>query len=155
MSTSNSPAKPASKVADKPASKSADTKAASTSRPPVEKKKRTAAAKPKSATKATATKPKGKTVTSKAESGRPSWKDIIKECIALNREDARTGVSRSTIKKYAEETYKIEVTGINLSQLNRAIISGSETGLFVLPKGPSGKVKLAPKTKKTETNEVR
>lgn len=52
-----------------------------------------------------------------------------------------------TIKKFAEEKYKLEVTGVNLSQLNRAIASGVESGLFTLPKGPSGKVKLAPKAK--------
>jgi len=34
-----------------------------------------------------------------AASGRPSWKDIIKECIVTNKEDARVGVSRTTIKK--------------------------------------------------------
>jgi len=39
------------------------------------------------------------------------------------------------------------MSGLNLSQLNRAITSGAEAGIFVLPKGPSGKVKLAPKTK--------
>ena len=39
------------------------------------------------------------------------------------------------------------MSGLNLSQLNRAITSGTEGGIFVLPKGPSGKVKLAPKAK--------
>ena len=39
------------------------------------------------------------------------------------------------------------MTGLNLSQLNRAITSGTEGGIFVLPKGPSGKVKLASKAK--------
>lgn len=43
--------------------------------------------------------------------------------------------------------YKIDMSGVNLSQLNRAITSGTENGIFVLPKGPSGKVKLAPKAK--------
>jgi histone H1/5 len=43
----------------------------------------------------------------------------------------------------------------NLSHLNRAITHGAEHGLFVLPKGPSGKVKLAPKTSSTkEVNEI-
>jgi histone H1/5 len=35
------------------------------------------------------------------------------------------------------------MTGLNLSQLKRAITSGTEGGIFLLPKGPSGKVKLA------------
>ena len=39
------------------------------------------------------------------------------------------------------------MTGVNLSQLNRAITSGTEGGIFLLPKGPSGKVKLASKAK--------
>lgn len=39
------------------------------------------------------------------------------------------------------------MTGLNLSQLNRAITSGTEGGIFLLPKGPSGKVKLASKAK--------
>lgn len=39
------------------------------------------------------------------------------------------------------------MTGLQTSQLNRAISNGAEEGIFSLPKGPSGKVKLAPKTK--------
>ncbi|KAF8163007.1 hypothetical protein B0H34DRAFT_303731 [Crassisporium funariophilum] len=76
---------------------------------------------------------------------RPSWKDIIKECIAENKEDVRQGVSRNTIKKFAEDKYQVDVTGTNLYQLNKAITTGAEAGVFHLPKGPSGKVKLAPK----------
>ncbi|KIJ69463.1 hypothetical protein HYDPIDRAFT_106085 [Hydnomerulius pinastri MD-312] len=98
---------------------------------------------------------KGKKVASKKAtsktaakaSSHPSWKEIVKACIVFNKEDSRSGVSRSTIKKYAEETYGIDVTGTNLYQLNRAITTGVEAGIFALPKGPSGKVKLAPKAK--------
>lgn len=44
---------------------------------------------------------------------------------------------------------------MNLYQLGRAITSGTEEGLFTLPKGTSGKVKLAPKTPKpSATKEV-
>jgi len=102
----------------------------------------------KSASKKAAAKPRAapKTKATKAD-GRPSWKDIIKECITANKGDARQGVSRNTIKRYAEEAYKIDMTGLNLSQLKRAITSGTEGGLFLLPKGPSGKVKLASKAK--------
>jgi len=39
----------------------------------------------------------------------------------------------------------LDFTGSNLYQLNRAITMGAESGIFTLPKGPSGKVKLAPK----------
>jgi len=49
--------------------------------------------------------------------------------------------------QYAVEKYQVDVGGVNQFQLNRAIAKGTETGIFVLPKGLSGKVKLAPKTK--------
>lgn len=35
----------------------------------------------------------------------------------------------------------------NLSHLNRAITAGADKEIFKLPKGPSGKVKLAPEAK--------
>jgi histone H1/5 len=57
--------------------------------------------------------------------------------------------------QFAEETYHIEVSGGNLYQLNRAITSGVAAGVFALPKGPSGKVKLAPKKKPASDDEVR
>ena len=41
----------------------------------------------------------------------------------------------------------------NLYQLNRAITSGAEKNIFQLPKGPSGKVKLAPKRPKAVAEE--
>ena len=85
----------------------------------------------------------------------------IQECITAHPDEARAGVSRSTIKKvhsllnplsilltlfqYIEEKHKLTITGLNLSQFNRAISSGAEDGTFALPKGPSGKVKLAAK----------
>jgi histone H1/5 len=84
--------------------------------------------------------------TSKSAVEHPSWKDIIKEAIVNHPEDARAGVSRTTIKKYAEETYKLDMTSAsNLHQLNLALTRGAEKETFVFPKGPSGKVKLAPK----------
>ncbi|KAL5533018.1 hypothetical protein ACEPAF_4794 [Sanghuangporus sanghuang] len=101
----------------------------------------------KATTKASSTKAKKAVSAKVSNAAHPSWKDIVKECIAENPGDARTGVSRSTIKKYAEKKYKIDMNGTALFQLNRAITSGAEKGYFVLPKGPSGKVKLAPKTK--------
>ncbi|KAH8107163.1 hypothetical protein BXZ70DRAFT_916664 [Cristinia sonorae] len=117
----------------------------------------------RAATKPAAAAPAKKATTSKAKETKvtkakaapaakpaathPSWKDIIKECIAAHASEARSGVSRATIKKFAEETYKLEMTGLQNSQLNRAIASGAEAGIFSLPKGPSGKVKLAPKVR--------
>lgn len=96
------------------------------------------------------------------------------EAITQHREDARTGVSRSVIKKagpticeqlsyidvrfqYAEEKYKLDMTSAsNLHQLNLALTRGAEKETFVFPKGPSGKVKLAPKRPKVsaDTKEV-
>ncbi|KAJ7489889.1 hypothetical protein B0H11DRAFT_2010838 [Mycena galericulata] len=94
----------------------------------VSKPKATKAAAPK------ATKSKTKKTAAPAH---PPWKELIKECIATSDAPARQGVSRSAIKKYAEDQYKL--TGAaNVSQLNRAIVSGVEAGIFVQPKGPSG-----------------
>ncbi|KAG6896731.1 hypothetical protein C0992_006448 [Termitomyces sp. T32_za158] len=112
--------------------------------------KKVSAAKTKAAPKAkTTTKTAAKVTKSKAapSTSHPSWKDIVRECITNNKEDARQGVSRATIKKYAEEKYRLESTAANIYQLNRAITTGAETGIFSLPKGPSGKVKLAQKAK--------
>lgn len=41
----------------------------------------------------------------------------------------------------------MDASAANIYLLNRAITSGAEGGIFLLPKGPSGKVKLAPKVK--------
>lgn len=40
------------------------------------------------------------------------------------------------------------------SLLSRALAKGEEEGVFVFPKGPSGKVKLAPKKKPLTSKEV-
>ncbi|KAG5639620.1 hypothetical protein H0H81_010822 [Sphagnurus paluster] len=146
------------------------TKARSTRKPASAKKP--AVTKVKAATKPKSTKTTTKSTVTKARaatSSHPSWKQIVtvsplptqappplhtilnsdpqQECIAANREDARQGVSRSTIKKYAEEKYHLKSTAANTYQLGRAITTGAEAGIFSLPKGPSGKVKLAPKVK--------
>lgn len=48
--------------------------------------------------------------------------------------------------QYAEEKYTLDMTSAsNLHQLNLALTRGAEKETFVFPKGPSGKVKLAPK----------
>lgn len=63
----------------------------------------------------------------------PPYKDLIKECIV----DAggRDGVSRSVIKKYVEDKYKLSVTPTITSHINSAIAKGAEKGEFVMPKG--------------------
>ncbi|KAF8267845.1 hypothetical protein EI94DRAFT_1264344 [Lactarius quietus] len=78
----------------------------------------------------------------------PSWTDMIKECIAAYPEDARHGVSRPQIKKFVEERYKLDIGNAQTTQLSRAIAVGAEKNIFSLPKGPSGRVKLAPKPPK-------
>ncbi|KAJ6546499.1 hypothetical protein DFH09DRAFT_1281896 [Mycena vulgaris] len=110
-------------------------------------KKATQAA-PKKATKAA---PK-KATTKKATPTHPSWKDLIIECITASDAPTRQGVSRIAIKKFAEDNYKLS-TPAHLSQLKRAITSCVESGVFVLPKGPSGCIKLAPKARADATKE--
>ncbi|KAH9967950.1 hypothetical protein BC827DRAFT_1169271 [Russula dissimulans] len=78
----------------------------------------------------------------------PSWTDMIKECISSHPDDSRHGVSRPQIKKFVEETYKLEIGNAQVTQLSKAIAVGAEKGIFSLPKGPSGRVKLAPKAVK-------
>ena len=58
-------------------------------------------------------------------------------------------------QQYIKDHHGLDMTAaMNLSHFNRAITNGAEDGTFALPKGPSGKVKLAPKTKPAPTNEV-
>ncbi|BEJ08647.1 hypothetical protein CcaverHIS641_0507410 [Cutaneotrichosporon cavernicola] len=94
------------------------------------------------------------TVTKKAAAPRkasnhPTFLVMIQECIAAHPEDARSGVSRPTIKKYLANTYKLDLSSAsNVNNLSNAIKRGAETGALILPKGIGGKVKLAPKAKK-------
>ena len=64
-------------------------------------------------------------------------------------------MSSPCLVQYISEKYKLDLenNAANASHLNRAITSGEKDGIFVLPKGPSGKVKLAPKNKPA-ANEV-
>lgn len=63
-------------------------------------------------------------------------------------------MSKSCLQFILEKWGIDATTAVNNSLLNRAITNGAEDGTFALPKGPSGKVKLAPKTKPAATNEV-
>jgi len=85
-----------------------------------------------------------KKVTSK-DHAHPPFLDMIKECITAHPDEARDGVSRPTIKKYIEDTYKLEISNAVTTNINKAITRGADTGDLVLPKGLSGKVKLPPK----------
>ncbi|KAF8810144.1 hypothetical protein BYT27DRAFT_7008342, partial [Phlegmacium glaucopus] len=106
-----------------------------------------------SARKSTTTKSNAKkSAATKPAPSHPTWVDMIKECIAVNTEDARIGVSRPQIKKYVETKYKLEIGAAQSTQLAKAISTGADKGVFVLPKGPSGRVKLAPKSKPVDTS---
>jgi len=76
----------------KPNTRKRTTAAAAAAKKPVT---RTASRKGSKA-KTTTTKKK---TTTKVALSRPTWKDMIRECIVENKDDARVGVSRTTIKK--------------------------------------------------------
>ncbi|KXN93277.1 1,4-alpha-glucan branching enzyme GlgB, partial [Leucoagaricus sp. SymC.cos] len=73
------------------------------------------------------------------------------ECIIAHPDDARSGVSRPQIKKFVETKYNVEFNTAAISQLSRAITRGAGKEVFLLPKGPSGRVKLTPKARAAET----
>ncbi|KAL5529158.1 hypothetical protein ACEPAG_5132 [Sanghuangporus baumii] len=62
--------------------------------------------------------------------------------------------TRSSYQLSNRALYKLFIDASHTSQLSRAIVSGSEKGTFVLPKGPSGKVKLVPKAKPDAPKEL-
>ncbi|KAJ8583982.1 hypothetical protein M405DRAFT_484557 [Rhizopogon salebrosus TDB-379] len=107
----------------------------------------TSTTKAKSSTKAAdAAKSAQKSAASKSyHTTHPSWIDMITECITTTSDGTRHGVSRPAIKKFVDSKYHLEFNPSVSSQLNRAIHQGADKGKFVLPKGPSGKVKLAPR----------
>lgn len=75
---------------------------------------------------------------------------MIKEAILAHPEAARTGLSRQLLKKWIQAKHPATAalsTAAFSNLLGRAITKGAEKKVFVLPKGPSGKVKLAPGTK--------
>ncbi|KAF8590545.1 hypothetical protein K439DRAFT_98046 [Ramaria rubella] len=90
-----------------------------------------------------------------AASSHPPFADMIKECITAHPSEARAGVSRPTIKKFLETKYGLDISAGTVTNINRAIAHGAEKGLFTLPKGPSGKVKLTPKARSDAGKEVR
>jgi hypothetical protein len=62
------------------------------------------------------------------------------------------GADASVDVEFMESRYGLEMTSLTIANINRAILKGQEKGVFELPKGPSGKVKLA---KAAEDKEVR
>ncbi|KAJ7939258.1 hypothetical protein B0H13DRAFT_1941331 [Mycena leptocephala] len=82
----------------------------------------------------------------------PTWIDMIKECIVAHPEYARQGVSRPQIKEFVESTYKLSIGPFQNTQLSKALKTGSTMNIFVLPKGPSERVKLAPRLNAAEAS---
>ncbi|PWY98233.1 hypothetical protein BCV70DRAFT_35855 [Testicularia cyperi] len=75
---------------------------------------------------------------------------MIKEAVLAHPAEARAGIGRATIKKYIQSHHPETAKGSEASfntRVNQAITKGAAKKVFVLPKGPSGKVKLAPKVK--------
>ncbi|CAD6947410.1 unnamed protein product [Tilletia caries] len=81
-----------------------------------------------------------------------SYEAMIAEAIAAHPAESRAGLGRPTIKKYIHQkhpvTSKIPSASFN-NLISKAIVRGADKGTFTLPKGISGKVKLAPKAKAT------
>lgn len=79
-----------------------------------------------------------------------TYEEMIIEAIMAHGDDARSGLGRPTLKKYIlmkyPDTGKLPLASFN-SHLNQAIVRGKDKGVFLLPKGVSGKIKLAAKAK--------
>ncbi|KAJ7845017.1 hypothetical protein B0H14DRAFT_3685184 [Mycena olivaceomarginata] len=48
--------------------------------------------------------------------------------------------------------YKLSIGAAQNTQPSKALAAGKEKNIFVLPKGPSGRVKLAPKAKSADAS---
>ncbi|TGO35508.1 hypothetical protein BHYA_0156g00320 [Botrytis hyacinthi] len=97
---------------------------------------------PKAAT-TTAAAPKAKA----APSDHASYQDMIIDAIINLKE--RNGSSRIQLKKYLKANNKINAGDSMFDSLfNRALKNGVAKEVFIMPKGSSGTVKLAPKAKK-------
>ena len=68
-------------------------------KPTTRKRMTTATTIKKTVSRTATTKAKAATKKISKPASRPTWKDIIRECIADNKDDSRVGVSRATIKK--------------------------------------------------------
>ncbi|TEY87430.1 hypothetical protein BOTCAL_0002g00380 [Botryotinia calthae] len=99
---------------------------------------------PAKAATTTAAAPKAKA----APSDHASYQDMIIDAIINLKE--RNGSSRIQLKKYLKANNKINAGDSMFDSLfNRALKNGVTKEVFIMPKGSSGTVKLAPKAKKT------
>lgn len=82
-----------------------------------------------------------------APSDHASYQDMIIDAIINLKE--RNGSSRIQLKKYLKANNKINASDSMFDSLfNRALKAGVAKEVFIMPKGSSGTVKLAPKAKK-------
>jgi hypothetical protein len=77
----------------------------------------------------------------------------IKKCVAFlsSAENNYTHVLRC---RYIQDKYKIETSNSVSNYISQAISRGVDIGELVLPKGTSGKVKLAPREQTEKEKEV-
>lgn len=75
---------------------------------------------------------------------------MIKQAILAHGIEARLGLGRPTIKKFIlgshPDTGRLPLASFN-AHFNQAIARGESKGVFTLPKGMSGKVRLSSKSK--------
>lgn len=104
---------------------------------------------PTKAKSAVATAPAKKSTSSRKPSSM-TYEDMIIEAIISYGEEGRSGLGRPTLKKVIlakhPDTGKLPLSSFS-THLNSAIVRGKDKGVFLLPKGVSGKVKLAAKAK--------
>ncbi|KAI8582632.1 hypothetical protein K450DRAFT_226187 [Umbelopsis ramanniana AG] len=81
----------------------------------------------------------------------PSYEDMIQAAIVALKD--RKGSSRPAIKKYILANYKITPGSHFDTQIAAGIKRGADKGVFTLPKGPSGSVKLGKPEKKATAGE--
>ncbi|CAB4413861.1 unnamed protein product [Rhizophagus irregularis] len=83
----------------------------------------------------------------------PKYEDMIRDAIVALKE--RQGSSRTAIKKYILNTYKLRDNAVTNNRLKMAIAKGVDKGTFSFVKGSSGTLKLVEKEAvKKEKKEV-
>jgi histone H1/5 len=86
-----------------------------------------------------------KSSVSKKLSVHPPFEKMI--AMAIQQTSERGGASRQAIKKYISSHFKVDESKLS-TQLNLALRRGSDKGIFNMPKGPSGSIKVKKEAKK-------
>ncbi|KAK0534301.1 hypothetical protein OC835_002722 [Tilletia horrida] len=83
-------------------------------------------------------------------SSKPTYMDMIREAIIHAFDNGeKKGVSRQALKSFLQEKYDVDMeSNVCKAALKKALDKGMDTGEFVQPNGPSGKIKMAAKTVK-------